>query len=96
MARVTWLDENTDTPQIDKLARQLTSFLEAVADGHIDESELKAQEQRVVNLMREIEPLLNDELHAKITSLLCELTAYDIMEIMHCMSQARIRQAFKG
>ena len=48
-------------------AQRLESFLAAMADGVIDESELQAQEARLVKLMKEVEPLLDDELHAKVT-----------------------------
>jgi len=64
MSRISWLDEDGG-PQIDTLARQLTTFLEAMADGRIDRDELEAQEARVVGLMRELEPLLDDELHQR-------------------------------
>ena len=43
-----WLDEKTETPLIDEYVKKLGSFLEAMADGKIDASELKAQEDRVV------------------------------------------------
>jgi hypothetical protein len=91
-----WLDENTDEPMIAERAQRLETFLAAMADGKIDETELQAQEQRLVQLMREIEPLLDEKLHAKVTQLLCELTAYDIMRAVHTMQQARPKTAFRG
>ena len=77
-------------------ARRLETFLAAMADGRIDEAELEAQEQRLVQVMREVEPLLDEKLHAKVTQLLCELTAYDIMQAVHTMQQARPKTAFRG
>jgi hypothetical protein len=91
-----WLDENTDEPMIAEQAQRLEVFLAAMADGRIDEAELQAQQQRLVNLMREVEPLLDEKLHAKVTQLLCELTAYDIMHAVHTMQQARPKTAFRG
>ena len=91
-----WLDENTDEPMIAEQAQRLETFLAAMADGRIDEDELQAQEQRLVHLMREGEPLLDEKLHAKVTQLLCELTAYDIMQAVHTMQQARPKTAFRG
>jgi hypothetical protein len=96
MARLGWLDEQSQTPIIDRYARQLGSFIEAMADGTVDEAEVKSQEARLVKLMKEIEPQLDDALHAKITRLLCELTAYDIMQILHSMHQARPKTVFQG
>jgi hypothetical protein len=91
-----WLDESSDVPIIAQQARRLESFLEAVADGVVDESEMQAQEARLVELMKEVEPLLDDELHGKVTQLLCELTAYDLMQVMHAMHKARPKSAFRG
>ena len=54
-----------------------------MADGRIDASELKAQEDRVVALMKTIEPELDDALHEQVTHLLCELSAYNIMHTIH-------------
>ena len=94
--RVQWLDDQAQTPVIDQHARKLTTFLEAVADGRIDAAELKAQEERVVALMRRIEPRLDDALHAEVTALLCELTAYDLMQMLSQMQQFRPRTTFRG
>lgn len=96
MARQSWLDEASGAPMIDQYARQLNTFLEAVADGRVDDSELKAQEGRVTALMREIEPKLDDALHAKVTKLLCELAAYDVMQMIHGVAVGRPRTKFRG
>ncbi|MCR4412049.1 MAG: hypothetical protein NUV77_06435, partial [Thermoguttaceae bacterium] len=77
---LSWLDDETDQPMIAEHAKRLDTFLAAVADGKIDEAELKAQERRLVALMKEVEPRLDPDLHAKVTELLCELTAYDLMQ----------------
>ena len=95
-ARLRWLDDKSGAPMIERYARQLGSFLETMADGVVDESEVKAQETRIVNIMKEVEPLLDDALHAKMTQLLCELTAYDIMQILHSMHKARPKVKFRG
>ena len=94
--RVNWFDEKTSAPLIDQYARKLTTFLDVLADGKVDDGEIKAQEKRVLDLMKEIEPKLDDALHAKVTSLLCELTAYDLMQAFYQMQQARPRTAFRG
>jgi hypothetical protein len=67
-----------------------------MADGIVDKAELKAQEARLVALMKEIEPGLDDALHEKITHLLCELTAYDLMQMMHALQVARPKTEFRG
>ena len=94
--RMSWIDSEAQSSVIDEHARQLDSFVETFADGKVDESELKAQEERVTKLMKQIEPQLDDDLHEKITKLLCELTAYDIMHCFFELQQARPKTAFRG
>jgi hypothetical protein len=94
--RLKWFDESSHEPLIEKYARQLDSFLTTMADGVVDDAEIKAQEERLVGLMREVEPLLNDDLHGKVTYLLCELTAYNIMQMLHGLHQTRPRTQFRG
>lgn len=94
--RTQWLDEKTQTPVIDQYAQKLDTFVQTMADGKVDDKEIKAQETRLVNLMKEVEPLLDDKTHEKVTRLLCELTAYDIMQLLHTMQQARPKTKFRG
>jgi hypothetical protein len=94
--RQSWLDEAAQTPIIDRYARQLGTFIDAVADGRIDDAELKAQERRLVTLMKEVEPKLDGILHEKVTRLLCEVTAYDIMHMLHAMAQSGAQREFQG
>jgi hypothetical protein len=91
-----WFDETTHEPLIAAQAQRLESFTAAMADGRIEDAELQAQEQRLVQLMQEIEPKLSGPVHAQVTQLLCELTAYDIMQTLHSMQQARPKTAFRG
>jgi hypothetical protein len=94
--RVAWLDEATHTPLINDYAQQMTSFINAMADGVIEDHELREQEARVVALMQEIEPLLSDQLHPKITQLLCEVTVYDLMQMMQALQHQRMQTTFRG
>ena len=99
MARVkksSWFDETTQSPLIAEQAQRLESFMAAMADGKIEDAELKAQEERLVALMREIEPKLSGPMHAQVTQLLCELTAYDIMQTLHSIQAARPKAVFHG
>src|SRR5262245_4630021 len=91
-----WFDEESEAPLIAQQAKKLDSFLSAVADGKVTVAELKSQEERVVKLMKEIEPQLNPQLHERVTELLCELTAYDLMQVFNTMQQSRPKTAFRG
>jgi hypothetical protein len=91
-----WFDEKSHAPIIAEKARRAESFVAAMADGVIESSEIKVQEDRLVKLMQEIEPQLDGPLHAKITDLLCELTVYDFMQSIYAMQQARPKGVFRG
>src|SRR5262249_37716784 len=94
--RSSWLDEASNTPLIERYARRLKSFMDALADGKVDEAEVHQQEARLVAIMKEVEPQLDAATHAKVTQLLCELTAYDLMQILHSMEAARPKTTFRG
>jgi len=97
MVRDNWLDPKTQSPLIEQQVHKLTTFMEAVADGVVTDAELAEQEKRLVAALNEVEPLLNDEQHAKVTRLLCELTAYDLMQALHGLTAARRSAArFQG
>lgn len=95
-SRTPWLDDKSDAPMIDQYVEKLGTFLEAMADGRIDAGELKDQEERVAALMKTIEPELSDELHERVTQLLCELSAYNIMQTTHHLVQGRPKTKFRG
>lgn len=91
-----WFDAASDSPLLAEYARKLDSFLDVVADGRVDTKELEEQEKRVVSLMKQVEPLLSAEAHEKVTELLCEVTAYDLMNTFHMAGKARPRVKFQG
>ena len=95
-SKQSWLDDKAQTPVIDGYVQKLTTFVEAMADGRIDDKELQAQEQRLTTLMKEVEPALSDAQHAQVTKLLCELTAYNIMQTLNSLDQARPHTKFRG
>jgi hypothetical protein len=96
MPRQNWLDAAQETTLIDEYAQKLTPFLDALADGRIDTKELTAQEKRVVELMKKIEPTLNDAQHAEVTKLLCELTALNVMQTLNSIQAERKPTKFRG
>ena len=48
-AKQSWLDEK-QSPQIDTYVQKLGTFVDAMADGRIDDKELTDQEKRLVAL----------------------------------------------
>jgi hypothetical protein len=89
MTRVSWFDEKTHMPVIDEQVHKLSTFVDAMADGVIDDSELEKQQTSVIAAMKAVEGELNDEQHAKITRLMVELSAYNIMRLLHELHQTR-------
>lgn len=96
MSRKSWLDENAETTVIDDYAKDMESFVAAMADGRIDAGELAAQEKKLVALMKEVEPTLDDAVHEQVTRLLCEMSAFSTMQTLHAIWEARPKTAFRG
>lgn len=90
--RTPWLDDEAEAPMVHEYAEKLGGFMDAMADGKIEKHELAEQEDRVVALMKKIEPALPDDLHEDVTRLLCELSAYNIMHTIHGLFEAAPRK----
>ena len=93
MAKTSCFDEKAEHPAIQERVAQLTTFTDALADGMVSKQELAGQEQRLVAAMKKVEPALSDELHAKVTDVLVELTAYNIMRLLHELQTERLRMS---
>jgi hypothetical protein len=94
MARTSWFDDKAEHPLIHEEIERLSSFTSALADGVVSKQELGGQEQRLVTAMKSLEPELNDALHAKVTRVLIELSAYNVMRLLHELQAERARIAF--
>ena len=92
--RASWFDDKTDYPIIHDQVQKLQTFTDALADGIVEKRELEAQEQRLVAAMKQLEPALSDELHDKVTKVLVETSAYNIMRLLHELQAERARAAF--
>src|SRR4051812_10450496 len=95
-AKTTWLDDRGTPKQIEDQAQRLGHFMAAMADGKIDDAELAAQEKRLVERLREVEPMLDEKQHEAVTNLIVELAAYDIMRFTHTLGSARPKKQFVG
>ena len=95
MARTSWFDDKAEHPLIHEQIERLESFTSALADGHVSKQELGGQEQRLVAAMKALEPDLSDALHARVTTVLVELSAYNVMRLLHELRAEQARLAFK-
>ena len=94
MAKTSWFDERAEHPTLHERVEKLESFTAAMADGVVDATELESQEQRLAAAMKRLEPKLNEELHQDVTGVLIELTAYNVMRLLHELQTERARVAF--
>ena len=93
MARTSWFDDKAGHEAIQDRVRQLDTFTSALADGVISTQELSGQETRLVEAMKQAESALSDEQHARVTTVLVELTAYNIMRLLHELQGERAKRA---
>jgi len=94
MAREGWFDERAEHPLIHEKLEKLDSFTSAMADGVVSKQELAGQEERLVQAMKTLEATLSDEQHARVTTVFVELTAYNVMRLLHELHSERARMAF--
>ena len=95
MARTSWFDDSAKQPVIQEQVAKLESFTSALADGVVSHQEVGSQEQRVVAAMKAVESELSDDQHGKVTTLLVELSAYNVMRLLHELQAERARLAFE-
>jgi hypothetical protein len=96
MARASWFDETTEQPAIQEQMTRLDSFTSALADGVVSKQELSGQEKRLVAAMLAVEGELSDEVHALVTTLLVELSAYNVMRLLHELHIEHARATFNN
>jgi len=96
MAKTSWFDDKAEHPILQERASKLESFTNALADGVVTRRELQGQEQRLMAALKALEPELSDALHAKVTTVLVELSAYNVMRLLHELQTERARIAFSN
>jgi len=92
--RIDWFDDKAEHPMIQEQITKLDSFTSALADGVVSKNELSGQERRLVTAMKTLEADLSDDLHAKVTTVLVELSAYNVMRLLHELRAEQTRMAF--
>ena len=95
MARTSWFDDEAKHPLVQDQVAKLETFTSALADGIVSKRELDSQERRLMAVLKPLDTELSDELHAKVTSMMVELTAYNVMRLLHELQNERARMAFR-
>jgi len=93
VARTSWFDDS-DLPIIDEQVQKLESFTQAMADGVVEKKELEQQQNSLIKAMKAVESGLDDAQHAKVTRLLVELSAYNVMRLLHELQTLRVQKTF--
>jgi hypothetical protein len=81
--------ESDDTLSFQRYYDQIESWRKAMADGRLDASEVEAQRQKVAGLLKELEPTLTDEQHARLTDILGEMAVLQAMQSALVQAQKR-------
>ena len=92
--RASWFDDKAEHPAIQERVSKLESFTSAMTDGVVTAQELTGQEQRLMAAMKTVDGQLDDATHAQVTTILVELTAYNVMRLLHELQAERARLAF--
>jgi hypothetical protein len=96
VARTSWFDDKAEHPIIQDRVAKLDTFTSALADGVVTKQELANQEARLAAALKAVEPKLNDDAHAGVTAVLVELTAYNVMRLLHELAAERARVVFRA
>ena len=96
MARTSWFDDKAEHPVIQERVEKLESFTQAMADGVVSSQELQAQSERLTAAMKALEGHLSDEAYAQVTTVLVELSAYNVMRVLHELQAQHARTAFRS
>jgi len=75
-----WFDETSGEIYALGFFERMESWQRAMADGRIETTELQNQGERVLTLLRELEPSLSPTVHAKLTQALQELAVLQGMQ----------------
>lgn len=96
MARASWFDEKAEHLIVHEEVTKLESFTSALADGVVTKQELAKQEAQLVAALKTLELQLNDAQHDQVTRVLVEMSAYNVMRLLHELQAERARMAFQG
>lgn len=83
MARDGWFDGRGVDLLRDEFLETHAGWRRYIADGQITAAEILEQENRIVKMLKEIEPTLNDQQHETLTKILLEYEVLVNMALIH-------------
>jgi hypothetical protein len=93
-ARMSWFDEGQGLTHLSEYFQRMESWQQAIADGVITPEEIREQAQRVIGLLKEVEPLVGEAERRTITETLYEMAVLGAMQTSAV--SASLRTAAKG
>ena len=78
--RTPWFDQATGALHLVEYIQRLDSWKQAVADGQITPDEIQQQAERVIQLLKTVQPLLNEAQKAQITRIFYEMAVLQAMQ----------------
>ncbi len=81
-ARKPWFSDDPGQLELLTYLQRMHSWQKAVADGEISVAEVQAQAQRVIQLLKTVQPLLNTQQHAQLTRILYEMAVLQALQTL--------------
>jgi len=92
MTRRSWFDPESNELMFSKYMEQMESWQQALADGVVEPEEVQQQAEKVANMLRALEPKLNDELHEELTQIFYEWAVLQGMETLARLTEEERRR----
>jgi hypothetical protein len=83
MARDGWFDGQGVDLLRDEFLEDHAAWRRYIADGQITASEILEQESRIIDMLKQIEPTLDDKQHENLTKVLLEYEVLVNMALVH-------------
>jgi hypothetical protein len=79
-SRISWFDQETGSILLSEYFQRMDSWQRAMADGKITAEEIRDQSSKVIELLKEVEPMVNEAEHQLITEALYEMAVLQAMQ----------------
>jgi hypothetical protein len=79
-SRISWFDQEKGPLYLSEYFQRMDSWQQAIADNKITPEEIRDQASRVIALLKEVEPLVNETEHQVITETLYEMAVLQAMQ----------------
>jgi hypothetical protein len=89
MARRSWFSEEGDDFVFHRYVERVDTWKTAIADGRVTGEEVRAQAERVAELMQTLEDRLDDDLHEYVTTVFLEWAVLQGLQSLAIVQEER-------